>query len=724
MRILVSLALTLCFASAVFAQEGAGASKLAESLNKAAEGAPAIPVRSNVFGSVSVQAVLIPAADARRIFGKEIGDRYAVVEVNVGNKSPDAALVVHNIFIDYSLWPLSGTRPEAGGLADAADTMTGRFSAYQTKSSANHIASEEYRVVRGQFLNARTWKTRNKFLRLATLAGNIAAAYSFSIGELGFNKGISAFNGVVVPGMNTAWPDTSLEQLNLINDLGFRTGQRVPKESAEVIVCFFPIERFLTPGLSKLFLKSPALFFAPLQLLVDRKIEKDVRQVLGDDLGLSREEVNARPKSGEDVLTALRRQLPCYLRVMKHPIDIKRDPHNAGILGQIYQAGTERCLKEFGLKETIEYEKDTKGNIVIKDGAAVIKRRIVDLDKNVPDAAEKVRGFMALDYLAAVSLNNVGVTVDGTMSVDTSTLAANIDNLQFDTVAGCGGPDTQCFWADPTADGGVRTGTILGAYLTGGSVTVTEDALGLTEFKTLDGATDQRLRFSFKLTKAVDSNTPLHFKVIKPQGDEEESLNSEEFGYTISYPTGPPRIDKAELSENTLTITGNNFFPNGLAVRLSTPSEEVLGPEDLTLKTPTTTGKVSLDIPAAEKAPGCWKVEVRYGTPPAISPQPGQFAILPTPKVKDATVKAKEKQIVVTGEELIDTGRCNGKPFYFQLVKTEPTDADTPILLKSISRAAGKWVLELPTEAATGDWNVRGMLGGKEVETPVKLKRP
>jgi hypothetical protein len=712
MRILTGFALILCLACAAFAQPGA----VAEKLKKAAEGAPGLPVRSNVFGSVTAQAVLIPAVDARRVFGKEIGDNYAVIQINVGNKSPDAALVVHNVFIDYSLWTLSGTRPDAAVLAAQAEEARGRFGAYQSKSLPNHIASEEYRVVRGQFLNAQTWKPRNKFLRLATLAGNIAAAYSFSISELGFNKGISAFNGVVLPGMTTAWPDTSLEQLNLINDLGFRTGQRVPKESAEAIVCFFPIDRFLTPGLKELFLKSPALFFAPQQMLVDRKLEKDVRRVLGDDLGLSREEVNARP--GEDVLAALRRQLPCYLRVMRHTREVNGDPNNATVLGQIYQAGTDRCLKEFGLQETVEYVKLPDGT----RGAEVI-RRTVGLDKTVSNAAEKVRSFMALDYIAAVSLNNVGVTVDGTMSVDTTALAANIDNLQFDAVAGCGGPDTQCFWADTAANGGVRTATIRGSYLTGGSVLVSEDALGLTEFKTLDGATDQRLRFSFKLTQAVESNTPLHFKVTKPKGDGEESLDSEEFGYLVSYPTGPPRIDRAELSGDTLTVTGDNFFPNDLVVRLSTPDGEVLGEEDLTLKT-TTTKKLSLDIPASKKAPGCWGVEVRYGTPPAVSPKLGSFAILPAPKVTDATVKAKEKQIVVTGEQLFDTGDCNGKPLYFQLVKEEPTDADSPILLKSVSRSAGKWMLELPAAANTGAWMVRGMLAGKKVGEAVKLKRP
>jgi hypothetical protein len=322
-----------------------------------------------------------------------------------------------------------------------------------------------------------------------------------------------------------------------------------------------------------------------------------------------------------------------------------------------------------------------------------------------------------------VSLNTVGVTIDGAMTVDTSTMAANIDDLSFDSVADCGGADAPCFWADSEAGGGVRKGTLRGSYLTGGSVTIDgADALGLKELTTVaEGSGDQRLRFSFKLSKAIPTEKELTFKVTKPKAGS-NPLDSQEWKYLVSYATQAPQVEKAELSGDTLTITGSNFFPNDLTVRLLTPGNEVLGREDLTLKTPTTTKKVSLDIPAAKKAPGCWAAEVRYGTPPAISPHLGQFAILPTPKVKDATVKAK--QIVVTGEELIDTGKCNGKPLYFHLVKEEPTDTDTPIVLKSVTRAAGKWVLELPTEAATGAWNVQGMLGGKKVGDAVKLKRP
>ncbi|HEX8687083.1 MAG TPA: hypothetical protein VF654_11295, partial [Pyrinomonadaceae bacterium] len=218
MRTLASLALLLCLCCVAAAQPGgrdskkkSAASKAAEELRKAAaaEGANELRVRSNVFNNVTAQAVLIPAADARRIFGKEVAEHYAVVELNVGNKSEDAALVVHNVFIDYSLWPLSGTRPDSAALRAKAESMDGRFGPYQSTSFPNHIASEEYRVVRGQFLNAQTWSWRNKILRLAELAGNIAGAYTFSINEQGFIKGIAAFNGVVVPGLRTAWPDTS-----------------------------------------------------------------------------------------------------------------------------------------------------------------------------------------------------------------------------------------------------------------------------------------------------------------------------------------------------------------------------------------------------------------------------------------------------------------------------------------------------------------------------------
>src|ERR1043165_3377444 len=106
--LLTSLLLVICLCGIAVAQDDADAQNkkvLAEAAKKGK------PIRSeiNVNGNVHVQAVLIPRRDARRVFGSQIADNYAVVEINVGNKRPDAALIIHGVFVDYSHWPVSGT---------------------------------------------------------------------------------------------------------------------------------------------------------------------------------------------------------------------------------------------------------------------------------------------------------------------------------------------------------------------------------------------------------------------------------------------------------------------------------------------------------------------------------------------------------------------------------------------------------------------------------------
>src|SRR2546423_8328088 len=155
-----------------------------------------------------------------------------------------------------------------------------RSEPFQASTNPNQVASEEYRVVRGQLLDAQMWSKRNWTMRLLTLAGNIAGAYAFSISEDGIVRGLNAFSGVVVPGIREAWPDGTIEQLNRVSDFGYQANKLIPKQGAEVIVCFFPIDRFLTPGFKKLFLRSPALFFAPLQMLVDKSLKKEADEVL------------------------------------------------------------------------------------------------------------------------------------------------------------------------------------------------------------------------------------------------------------------------------------------------------------------------------------------------------------------------------------------------------------------------------------------------------------
>src|ERR1700682_2277748 len=143
-RIFKCLVLTVCFCCTAFGQDALDA-KAQKLLDQAAKNGNGLHSQITVNGNVHADAVLIPRVDARRIFGSEIANNYAVVEVNVGNKSPDAALIIHGVFIDYSRWPLSGT--SASELIASANQDP-----YQASNTPRQGASEEDRVVRGQLI--------------------------------------------------------------------------------------------------------------------------------------------------------------------------------------------------------------------------------------------------------------------------------------------------------------------------------------------------------------------------------------------------------------------------------------------------------------------------------------------------------------------------------------------------------------------------------------------
>lgn len=250
----------------------------------------AVPAQATVRGNVDAEAVLIPPVDARRLFGAEIARRYAVVAVTIANRSADAALLLHGAYIDTSHWALGGP-PLSASTSDS--------SGFGAAAPAQHVSTVEARLVRGQLLDAQQWSARNWTVRVLTAAGSVAAGYSFTLSGSGAAKAIAAFNGTLIPSVNSAWPDGAAQHLNRLSDFGFQTNKVIPKQSADLVVCFFPLDRFLTPAFRKLFLKSAAAFLAPFQMLFDRTMEKDLRQVLGGAPGVPLEE--------------LRQAVPAYL---------------------------------------------------------------------------------------------------------------------------------------------------------------------------------------------------------------------------------------------------------------------------------------------------------------------------------------------------------------------------------------------------------------------------
>jgi hypothetical protein len=273
--------------------------KSAAMLDTAAKEGVEVPAKSTVRDSVGVTAVLLTQPAVRRLFGKEIANTYAVVQLTISNRSADAAFVIHSSYIDTSQWALGGgTRGfSADGAAKDDPSELARAG-----SKPNRVSSVESRIARGQPLDAQQWSARNWTIRRLTMAGSLASGYSFAFKETGIAKGIAAFNGNLVPGVAYAWPDGAMAQQNRISDFGYQTNKVIGKQSADIIVCFFPMDMFLSAPIRQLFLKSPGLFLSPYQILFT-----DQNQKIREEL-----------KINDDVI-ALRQLHPCYSKVFEAP---------------------------------------------------------------------------------------------------------------------------------------------------------------------------------------------------------------------------------------------------------------------------------------------------------------------------------------------------------------------------------------------------------------------
>lgn len=705
-RILTSLTLVVCFAFGALAQDAQDANK--EMLKKAAENGKRLHVEVN--GNVSAEAVLIPQVDAKRIFGKEIANNYAIVEVNVGNKSPDAALIIHNIYIDYSRWALSGVTGFGGSTTTVDGLERDTMTPYHASNNPNRVASAEYRIVRGQLLDAQPSTRRNRIIKWLSLIGTAAAAYTFSLNEEGIIRGIAAYNGVLVPGIGATFPDHVIPQLNRVSDFGFQTNKVIPKEGGEVIVCFFPIDRFLTPGFRALFLKSPALFFAPLQMLVDEKSKQDMMNALGDDLGLTPNDIGARPT---EVQKVLREALPCYLRIVRGE-SLDSAAGNGTLRGQMDQQLDEVCLGSFGLKKERDKANRLTGKLV----------RMTDTEAakvpGVSSVNQLLGRFLALDYLSQASLNNVRVTVDGVMTIDTMAINAKLDGVTFDDVEDCGGADKECFWSVPAGGSAVRTGVIHGAYLTSGNVTIVEAAaLHIEDVKSIpEGSSDQELHFTMTLKQDVPSGKNMTFKVTKPRSGAPGTVDSQPWMYAVGFlsntPTYKVEYDDADNKLNVISL-GAPFKDADidlLTLSLLNPARK---PVAVNSKATLDGGKAVFDFPADPPA-GCWLAMVKRDKV-EIDIVKDKFEVPPGPPTL-TKADAVDGLLEVGGDNFVDTSGCDGEALRFQLVeKKDDGSAGKTFELTKVKK--GKFVL--PDEAKAGTkWVVQVRRGGDPVGDDAK----
>jgi len=293
--IIYVFALMLAVALPVSANKKDTAAATAVVQDATKKGFPLTTSSTDVTHNISVEATLIPFNIAKTVFGKDVAKNYAVIALTISNRSSDQSFIVHTIFVDYSGWLLSGsspcvqqeddsacwrakpsTNPPAESQQCAKETKPpthccsgNALQPWQQRTFPNQIDSVETRIVRGELLDRQTWSTRNWVLRALTAVGSVAAGFTFATTDQGWIKGIGAYNAHFIPAMQTFWPDPMVGQMNRISDFGFQVNKVIAKQSSDIVVAFFPIDRFLTPDLKSIFISSPAAFFAPFASLTD-----------------------------------------------------------------------------------------------------------------------------------------------------------------------------------------------------------------------------------------------------------------------------------------------------------------------------------------------------------------------------------------------------------------------------------------------------------------------
>lgn len=665
--------------------------KTAAMLASEAKNGVLLPAMSTVHGSVGVTAVMLTQGSVRRLFGSEIAKTYAVVELTISNKSPDAAFVLHSAYIDTSQWALGGG--SKGFRFEGLSSDDQATESARAGSRSTSIASVESRIARGQLLDAQQWSARNWTVRLLTLAGSLASGYSFAFKEPGIAKGIAGFNGNFVPGVAMAWPDGAVAQQNRISDFGYQTNKVIGKQSSDIIVCFFPIDMFLSAPFREIFMKSPGLFLSPYQILFGDS-NKDAIVRLGFDPGQ---------------VEMMRKLHPCYSGKFESPAGKggrkgnKTEPSGAAVADNSGIANTEeRSHKANANSDGTVNMREFSQELIIKN----CQTKLSDSNDKIQDA------LVGLDYIGRFGLQNIGVYVDGIMTVEVDTVPASIDKVNFD------GDDSKPeFWAAP----GDKKGTIECRFCQGGQLRILEaDQLGIKDVTAIaDGSDDHHLRFSFTTTRPVSTGQPLTFIITKKSTDSKKSgkdVLSAPFIYTTAYVQIAPSVAKVSSDGKKVTVAGTGFVntkANPLVISLIAAGQE----KPVSVATPDSFNhdKLAFDLPSG-LAPGCWSVRIAVGAMEAPGKADENILSAATPELSGATRQASA--ITVKGKQLVDTSACHGKALRFQLLKTGETKGKD-VTFKLVSQTEA--TLMLPAEAKTGDWSVEILQDG-EVKSTVPLK--
>ena len=483
---------------------------------------------SDVNPNVTVDAALLPYSVSRRVFGTEIAKRYAVVQLVISNHDQADAMIVQSVLLDYSHWLFSGSFADLSPAPPVGQGLT----AQQAANKPSQVASAEARLVRAQLQDAQQWTARNWTVRSAVLIGATAAGFQFLFGE-SYSKGSDAFNGNLIPGLQQIWPDASQAQINRISDFGFGTNHVIPKNSSDVVVGFFPLDRFLTPDLQEIFRKAPAAFFNPSEMLVDCTYGPKLLNLL------------RRPGAIEGTVQPELRQRawnkPCAYRADPGKDQNKIDAERVGKAILHYE--------KFRLTEATTAPADpverAKAHEKALAAACNAPKDVLSSDGRTKTPNE---GFNSVDCLLLtlldkVSLNHIRVVASGIMTVDVNRVPAVLSDIKFD-----GDPKSAALWTGPKQGDAapVHKAVLIGTFLAGGRISIRASGAGKElPASPLDNVNvdpqnsdETHLAFSYALPADVAPGISLAFTVTKFAKDG-SNTTSAPLTFTVPDPAKP-----------------------------------------------------------------------------------------------------------------------------------------------------------------------------------------
>jgi hypothetical protein len=159
--------------------------------------------------------------ETRYAFGKLIANEYIGVQVVVRNLNDKQEFSLHDAEL-------------------SVDTdINGRYGRF--------YSGRDKLIVRGLSLAQADYTPRNFVVHIADAVGTVMSAALPVAGNM-FKDAVGVYNGGFLPGFKTVWTDHSVDQLNLLSDIGFSSSTNyktvVPKSGSVMFVIFIPSKQF------------------------------------------------------------------------------------------------------------------------------------------------------------------------------------------------------------------------------------------------------------------------------------------------------------------------------------------------------------------------------------------------------------------------------------------------------------------------------------------------